>query len=48
MWSKVKTLLRSAKARTQDTLLSAIAAALAEVTAQNAKGWFASCGYSIN
>ena len=47
MWSKVKALLRSAKARTEATLLAAIGAALAEVTAQNAEGWFASCGYSI-
>jgi transposase len=47
MWSKVKALLRSAKARTQETLLAAIGAALAEVTAQNADGWFALCGYSI-
>lgn len=47
MWSKVKALLRSAKARTEETLLVAIGAALACVTADDAKGWFASCGYSI-
>jgi len=47
MWSKVKALLRSAKARTEETLLAAIGSALAEVTAQNAEGWFAACGYSI-
>ena len=47
MWSKVKALLRSAKARTEETLLAAIGEALTEVTAQNAEGWFASCGYSI-
>ena len=47
MWSKVKALLRSAKARNEETLLAAIGAALAEVTAQNAEGWFGSCGYSI-
>ncbi len=47
MWSKVKTLLRSAKARTDDALLTAIGVALAKVTAQDAEGWFASCGYSI-
>jgi len=47
MWSKVKALLRSVKARTEETLLTAIGAALAEVTTQNAEGWFASCGYSI-
>jgi transposase len=47
MWSKVKALLRSAKARTDEALLSAIGAALARVTAQDAEGWFASCGYTI-
>jgi transposase len=47
MWSKVKGLLRSAEARTQEQLEQAIAAALAKVTAKDAMGWFASCGYSI-
>ena len=45
MWSKVKEFLRSAKARTQETLLDAIATALKKITAQDAEGWFASCGY---
>lgn len=45
MWSKVKALLRSAEARTWETLQAAIAAALACVTAQDARNWFASCGY---
>lgn len=48
MWSKVKALLRAAKARTQKALWTAIAKALASVTAADACGWFASCGYSIN
>ena len=47
MWSKVKALLRSAKARTEEALLAAIGTALARVTARDAAGWFASCGYSI-
>jgi transposase len=47
MWSKVKALLRSAKARSDEALLTAIGAALSRVTAQDAEGWFASCGYSI-
>jgi transposase len=47
MWSKVKALLRSAKARTDEALLAAIGSALARVTAQDAEGWFASCGYTI-
>lgn len=46
MWSKVKEFLRAAKARTQDALLNAIAAALQAVSAQDAEGWFASCGYA--
>jgi transposase len=47
MWSKVKAILRRTKARDPDALLAAIGAALEEVTAEDAKGWFASCGYSI-
>ena len=45
MWSKVKEFLRSAKARTFDALIDAIAAALQTVTSSDAQGWFASCGY---
>lgn len=47
MWSKIKTYLRAAEARTQETLLRAIGTALACVTQQDAINWFASCGYSI-
>ena len=47
MWSKVKGLLRGAEARTPAELISAIGQALAKVTAQDALGWFASCGYSF-
>ena len=47
MWSKVKNLLRCAEARTPAQLQEAIAAALSQVTAQDAAGWFASCGYSF-
>ncbi len=45
MWSKVKQFLRSAKARTEDALLKAIAAALRSVCSSDAQGWFAYCGY---
>ncbi len=48
MWSKVKAFLRSAKARTQEALLDAIAAALKTITAQDANGWFLSCGYNAS
>lgn len=45
MWSKVKQYLRSVKARTEDALLKAIAAALQSVCSSDAQGWFDSCGY---
>ena len=48
MWSKIKTSLRAAKARTSATLQTAISEALATVTAQDAKGWFTSCGYTAS
>ena len=48
MWSKVKEFLRAAKARTEEALWAAIAAALEAITPQDALNWFASCGYSIN
>lgn len=48
MWSKVKTHLRSAKARTQDKLFTAIGQALATITAQDAQGYFFSCGYTTS
>jgi transposase len=47
MWSKVKNSLRSAEARTERALRKAIAASLARVTAQDARNWFAHCGYSF-
>jgi transposase len=47
MWSKVKTLLRGAEARTQNDLIEAIASALQKITPQDAINWFASCGYSF-
>jgi transposase len=47
MWSKVKALLRGTEARTQETLVAAIAAALRKITPQDALNWFASCGYSF-
>ena len=47
MWSKVKTLLRAAGARSHSALLRAIAQALAAVTADDARNWVAHCGYSF-
>ena len=46
MWSKIKAILRAFKARTEKTLVTAIAKALEAVTANDAKGWFESCGYA--
>ena len=45
MWSKIKAILRTLKARTEKSLINAIAKALEAVTASDAKGWFKSCGY---
>ena len=45
MWSKVKSILRTIKARSQEALISAIAKALDAITAEDAAGWFDSCGY---
>jgi len=47
MWSKVKTLLRAAGARSHSALLRALAQALAAVTADDTRNWFAHCGYSL-
>jgi transposase len=47
MWSKIKTLLRGAEARTISDLISAIGRALAQITSKDALGWFTSCGYSF-
>jgi transposase len=47
-WSKIKTYLRAAKARTYEALLEALKQALLTITAEDAKGWFASCGYSLH
>lgn len=47
MWSKVKNSLRSQAARTYEELLQAIALALKQVSPQDARNWFASCGYNF-
>ena len=45
MWSKVKTYLRTAAARTQYELYDAIACALDTIVASDAEGWFKHCNY---
>lgn len=47
MWSKVKSRLRSAEARTHPELLEAIRLALASITPDDAINWFAFCGYNF-
>jgi transposase len=46
-WSKVKTYLRAAKARTREALEQALKEVLLLVTEKDAQGWFASCGYPV-
>ena len=46
MWSKIKQFLRSAKARTREELALAVADALKTITAQDARGYYFSCGYT--
>ena len=45
MWSKVKTYLRTAAARTQCELTNAIACALDTIVPNDAQGWFKHCKY---
>jgi transposase len=47
MWSKVKALLRDARARDPDALFEAIGHALSKITHQDIAHWFVSCGYSL-
>lgn len=46
-WSKIKTYLRAAKARTHEALEKAFAEALQLITEDDAAGWFGSCGYPV-
>jgi transposase len=47
-WSKIKTFLRKAKARTIEVLLEAIKQALATISEADAQAWFAHCGYTLH
>ncbi len=47
-FSKIKTLLRKAKARSRRTLVEATGRALSVVTARDARGWFGHCGYPLD
>jgi transposase len=46
-WSKLKTALRTAKARTREALEQAIAQALGTITASDARSWFHHSGYAL-
>lgn len=46
-WSKLKTYLRRAGARTREALEEAIAQGLKGITAHDAHGWFRHCGYQL-
>jgi transposase len=46
-WSKLKTSLRRAKARTVDALFDAVTQALTTITEADIRGWFTHCGYPI-
>ena len=47
-WSKVKTALRKAKARTLDELMGALKEALLSISESDARGWFTHCGYPVH
>jgi transposase len=47
-FSKLKALLRRAKARTHEALEHAIALALDQITAADARGYFTHCGYHLD
>jgi transposase len=47
-WSKVKAALRTAKARTFEALLEALAAALHAVSSADIEAWLAHCGYACS
>jgi len=47
-WSKLRLLLRSAKARTKDVLDQAITDLLPQITHDNARAWFRCSGYGVH
>ena len=47
-WSKIKTALRAAKARTFDVLMEALAKALCSISLTDIQNWFAHCGYALS
>jgi transposase len=47
-WSKLKLLLRTAKARTSEVLDQAITDLLPQITPENAQAWFRFSGYGVH
>jgi transposase len=47
-WSKIKTALRAAKARTRETLEAAIKQAISTVSESDARAWFRHSGYVLH
>jgi transposase len=47
-WSKLKLLLRTAKARTREVLDQAITDLLPQITPENAQAWFRFSGYGVH
>nr|WP_051166891.1 IS630 family transposase [Hymenobacter norwichensis] len=47
-WSKLKTILRQAQARTREALEAAIQTALQWITRDDATAWFNHCGYHVH
>jgi transposase/uncharacterized protein YnzC (UPF0291/DUF896 family) len=46
-WSKIKTALRAAKARTFEALVKALSKALRSISLTDIQDWFAHCGYAL-
>jgi transposase len=46
-WSKIKTILRAAAARTVESLKSEVANAITSVTVEDIQAWFRHCGYPL-
>jgi transposase len=46
-WSKIKQLLRAAKARTREELEAALVSVMKLVTSSDIRGWFNYCGYLV-
>ena len=47
-FSKLKTWLRTAQARTREALDDAVGAAMKWISADDAQNWFAHCGYHVH